>query len=376
MRESIFSGKVPITCPSDEIPWQMKCEMVRSDDGVEIRLIDTRDMFTFYLNAISPSDFYVMKREQDIIVDYDRFVNVLVKMLHGLQNGRLSGIFSRETNRFVFVEKDEFRNIVRLELQFSKPDESHYKQYLGDILGRMESDNIRLIKENEMLREKCKGYERDAKERRRYLEEELAKAQKKAEKLFKENAGFIESMKSSNEDLSKLNNRIYELEKENSKLQYDLEKLKLQEVKNASLVEKTQEIDEENRKLKNEINTANEIIRKCMDEVAQMKSSSAENDERTKDIRSENKKLKTELDALRNKVKDLDDKHKRMSDDSKAKDSRLKDLEIENGKLVKKLENAQSVYSHFYSKNIENPGPGIYSDNESLFSIVPESPPH
>ncbi|KAH9412216.1 hypothetical protein HK407_01g01090 [Ordospora pajunii] len=317
-----------------------------------------------------------MKREQDIIVDYDRFVNALVKMLHGLQNGRLSGIFSRETNRFVFVEKDEFRNIVRLELQFSKPDESHYKQYLGDILSRMESDNIRLIKENEMLREKCKSYERDAKDRTRYLEEELAKAQKKADKLLRENTGLIEGMKASSEDLGKLNSRIYELEKENSRLQYDLEKLKLQDVKNASLAEKTQEIDEENRKLKNEIGTANEIIRKYMDEIAQMKSTAAENEERTKDIRSDSKKLKVELDALRSKAKDLEERNKRMSDDAKAKDSRLKELEIENGKLLKKLENAQSVYSHFYNKNIENPGPGVYSDNESLFSIVPESPPH
>ncbi|ADM10975.1 uncharacterized protein Eint_011130 [Encephalitozoon intestinalis ATCC 50506] len=376
MRESIFTGKIPISCPNEEIPWQMKCDIVRSDDEIEIRLIDTRDIFTFYFSTISPGDFYVMKREQDIIVDYERFVSILVKMFHSLHSGKLRGLFSKETNKFLFVEKDDFRNIIRLELKFSKPDETHYKMYLGDMIGRMESDNVRLIKENGMLRDKCKNGEKEVRDRIRYLEEEVSASQKKIDKLYKENEMLSENNNSRKEEVDRLSNRVYDLEKENGRLQYDLDKLKLQDVKNSGLVERAQEIEDENKTLKEELNTANGIIRKYNDDMAQMKSTINGNEEASKDLRLNNKKYKAEIEDLKKKMKGMEEKMKKMKEELKAKESRLKDLETENIGLVKKLENAQSVYSHFYNKNIENPTSLNYSDNESIFSIAPESSPH
>lgn len=376
MRESIFAGKIPITCPNEEIPWQMKCDVVRSDDGIEIRLIDTRDVFTFYLSTITPSEFYVMKREQDIIVDYERFVSVVVKMFHELHSGRLRGLFSKETNKFLFVEKDEFRNIVRLELSFSKPDETHYKMYLGDMIGRMEAEGVRLAKENGMLRDKCKNGEKELRDRIRYLEEEVRSGQKKMDKLYKENELLSEKSDSRAAEIDRLNSKVYELEKENGRLQYELEKLKLQDVKNSSLIERAQEMEKETRTLKGELNTANEIIRKYSEEMAQMKGLVSGNEEASRDLRSDNKKYKSEVEELRKKLKGVEEKMKRMREDLRAKEARLKDLETENMGLVKNLENAQNVYNHFYTKNVENPASINYSDNESIFSIAPESSPH
>ncbi|AFM97733.1 hypothetical protein EHEL_011100 [Encephalitozoon hellem ATCC 50504] len=376
MRESIFTGKIPISCQNEEIPWQMKCDIVRSDDEVEIRLIDTRDIFTFYFSTISPGDFYVMKREQDIIVDYEKFVSILVKMFHSLHSGKLRGLFSKETSKFLFVEKDEFRNIVRLELKFSKPDETHYKMYLGDMIGRMESENVRLVKENGMLRDKCRSGEKELRDRIRYLEEEAMAAQKKMNKLYKENELLNEKGDAQREEVERLNSKTYDLEKENGRLQYELDKLKLQDVKNSGLVERAQKIEDENKTLKEELNTANEIIRKYSEEIAQMKSTISGSEDATKDLRQSNKKYKSEIEDLKKRMKGMEDKMKKMKEELKSKETRLKDLETENMGLVKNLENAQNVYSHFYSKNIENPTSINYSDNESVFSIAPESSPH
>ncbi|CAD24993.1 hypothetical protein [Encephalitozoon cuniculi GB-M1] len=376
MRESIFTGKIPISCPSEDIPWQMKCDIVRSDDKIEIRLIDTRDIFTFYFSTMSPSDFYVMKREQDIIVDYERFISVLVKMFHSLQGGKLRGLFSKETNKFLFVEKDEFRNIVRLELKFSKPDETHYKMYLGDMISRMESENVKLIKENGMLRDKCRSGEKELRDRIRYLEEETMVAQKKIDKLYKENEVLNEKGDTWRAEVDKLSSKAYDLEKENGRLQYELDKLRLQDVKNSGLIERAQKIEDESKTLREEVNTANEIIRKYSEEIAQMKSAMDGNEEASKDLRVSNKKYKSEIEDLKKKVKGMEEKTKRMKEDLRAKEARIKELEAENIGLVKKLENAQNVYSHFYSKNIENATSMNYSDNESIFSIAPESSPH
>lgn len=376
MRESIFTGKVPITCPDEDIPWQMKCDVVRTDDRVEIRLIDMRDIFTFYLSVISHSDFYLMKKEQDIIVDYDRFISVLVKMFHGLQNGRLTGIFSKDTNKFLFVEDDEFRNIVRLELQFSKPNESHYKMYLGDIIGRMESENVRLVKENGMLREKCKSGERELKDRIRYLEEEIGTSLRKIDKLHKENETLTIKNNNRGSEIDGMNAKIHELEKENTRLHYELDKLKLQDVKNSGVVERAKELENENETLRAEVSTANEIIRKYNEEMAQMKGSLNSNEETVRELRSENKRYKSEIEETRKRLRVAEDKAKKTKENGKANETRVKELEAENKELLRKLENAQNVYNHFYSKNMENPVSVHYSENESALSITPESPPH
>jgi spindle assembly abnormal protein 6 len=376
MRETIFTGKIPITCPNEDIPWQMKCDMVHTDDKIEIRLIDTRDIFTFYLCTISSGDFYVMKREQDIIVDYDRFVAVLVKLFHGLTTGKLTAMFSQETNRFLFVEKDEFRNIVRLELKFFKPDESHYKMYLGDIIGRMESDNIKLIKENGMLRDKVRGGEKDLRDKIRYLEEELGSSQRKSKALYEENERLASREGSVATELNNLTVRTHELEKENARLSYECDKLKLQEVKNAGLSEKSEALERENKMLRDELTTANEIIRKYTEEAEKAKASAADNEEAVRELRSEGKRHKSEQEESRSRIKTLEERNKKLKEEAKSKDARIKELETENLGLVKKLENAQNVYSHFYNKSVKSPPIGNYSDNESAFSIHPESPPH
>jgi spindle assembly abnormal protein 6 len=376
MRETIFTGKIPITCPNEDIPWQMKCDMVRTDDKIEIRLIDTRDIFTFYLCTMSSSDFYVMKREQDIIVDYERFTAVLIKLFHGLTTGKLTAMFSQETSKFLFVEKDEFRNIVRLELKFFKPDESHYKMYLGDIIGRMESDNIKLIKENGMLRDKVRSGEKDLRDKVRYLEEELGASQRKTKMLYEDNERLTGRDSSMAAELNALTLKIHELEKENARLSYECDKLRLQEVKNSGMAERSEALEKEAVALKEELATANEIIRKYTEDTEKAKASATSNEEAMKELKSESKKHRSEQEESRSRIKALEEKNKRLREEGKTRDSRIKELEAEVLNLTKKLENAQNVYSHFYNKNVRSPPLENHSENESAFSVHPESPPH
>ncbi|KAF9763671.1 Spindle assembly abnormal protein 6 like protein [Nosema granulosis] len=372
MKEILFTGKIPITCSNEDIPWQMKCDITKTDELVDIRLIDTRDIFTFYVCSLTPSDFYVLKREQDLIVDYDKFIPILVKLFHGVSTNRLCALFSKETWKFMFVEKSEFRNIVRLELSFLKPDESHYKRYLSDIISRMESDNIRLIKENGMLKEQCLNGDKQMKDRMGYLEEELSSHKTKIERLYKESDRLTNENYNKGMEIKDLKNKVLSLEKENTNLSYDVEKAKLEIVKNKNFEEKNKEIEKEVQELRKEIDTANEIIRKMREENLNLKTSLEKHEDSGKGVKNENKKLKSELDDLKKKYRGLEEKSRKNKEDLKQKEAQIKQLENENQGLSRRLENAQSVYNHFYSKNIDR---NTFSEDSSGYSIHPESPP-
>lgn len=372
MKEILFTGKIPITCSNEDIPWQMKCDITKTDELLEIRLIDTGDIFSFYVCSISPSDFYVLKREQDLIVDYEKFIPILVKLFHGVSTNRLYALFSKETSKFMFVEKSEFRNIVRLEIKFLKPDESHYKRYLSDIISRMESDNIKLIKENGMLKEQCISGDKQMKDRIGFLEEEQASLKSKIERMYKESDRLTNESYTKGMEIKELKSRILDLEKENTSLVYDVEKARLEVVKSKNLEEKNREIEKEVGDLRREIETANEIIRRLREDNGSLKASLEKYEDSGKNTKSENKRLKNELEEVKKKMKSLEEKFKRNKEDLKGKESQIKLLESENQGLSRRLENAQSVYNHFYSKNVER---NTFSEDSSGFSIHPESPP-
>lgn len=374
MRESIFSGRIPLTSPNEEIPWQMKCDIVRHEDRIEIRLIDIRDLFSFYICSISSGDYYILKREQDIRVDFETFVRKIVEMFHVLSRNRLQAVFSKDGNRFLFIERNDFKNIVRLELKFVKPEEVHYKRYLSDIIYRMESDNIKLIKENSFLKEQCKTGDRELRDKIRYMEMDLKENEKKISGLYRELGNLEEKYLSKSVENDKLIKKNVEYEKELSKLSYELEKIKLRETKNEATSRTVNELSAECKRLSDRLHELEDENKQLEDEIRRTRDSSESRARENREVRSSNSKIKKELEELRERFRGMEEKTKSAKQSLKSAETRIKELEEENRSLRKKLENAQSVYHHFYNKNTENNKQE--SDNSTLFSSIhPDSPP-
>ncbi|KAF7683850.1 Spindle assembly abnormal protein 6 like protein [Astathelohania contejeani] len=376
MRESVFTGRIPIHCQNNDIPTLLKCDVTKEDDKVEIRLIDTKDLFTFFVCAISSGDFYMIKREQDIRVDFERFTRKLIEMFHNLSRNKLTASF--DNNKFKFIEKNEFRNIIRLELKFFKPDESHYRRYLSDVISRMEGDNIKLIKDNSLIKEQCRCIEKDLQDRIRFLESENNETQRKIEKLYRERDDLMKRVREKEEDNERCQNKIVKLEKEKNKLEYEIEKMKIHEVKIETLNSRIEDLLKRNEELETDINTANDIIKKLRVENKNMKKELEDVLIKQENFENKTNLLKRENDESTRKIKTLEEKNKKLKSDLKEKSSRLETLENENRLLAKKLDDAQSVYNHFYSKKVESVSNNSQSsDSNSIFSsIQPESPPH
>lgn len=141
----------------------------------------------------------------------------------------MKAIFSKDYIRFIFVEQNEFRNIVRLELKFKVPDENEYKKYLAETMSRMEVMTIKLKKENVQLKENLRNLEGEKKDRiddfmkrNKMLDDTVSRQEKKILNFEKENADLTDERKN-------LKNRIIELEKESSTFIYEIEKYKIEE---------------------------------------------------------------------------------------------------------------------------------------------------
>lgn len=375
MRESIFSGRIPITSTNEDIPWQMKCDITRRDDKLEIRLIDIKDLFSFFVCSISSGDFYLIKREQDIRVDFETFIRKTVEMFHQLTRHKLIAVFSRENYKFTFLEKNDFKNIVRLELKFTKPDELHYKRYLSDLIFRMENDNIKLIKENNFLREQCKNGDLEMTEKIKFLEMDLRESERRNSNLVKELGALEEKYLKKCNDLDFLERENSEMKDDFKKITIEFDRFKESEQKSVLHNRKVSELTIENKKLEDKLSDLEEVNKILEEENEKLKGNFDEKRGESKELKSTNIKLKKELEELKERFKEIDDKYRVLKGSSKNIESKLKDLENENKILKKKLENSQNLYHHFYNKNKQqNPTP---DSDESLINdtVRPESPP-
>jgi len=310
----------------------------------------------------------MIKRDQDILVDYDRFIHILINLFHSLSTGSLTAVFN--DNVLKFIENGEFRNICKLELKFTKPEEVQYRRYLGDLLARLENDNVKLIKENSQLRDKCVNGDRELREKIRYLESECTELRRKLEMLASENANIDSRNRDREEEISRMTSKIFGLENENVQLQYEIEKYRKDNALSYKEQLQTQERDCE--ELKKEVGTANEIIKKLREENVELKRQQRQQ----QDIREQSEQsvieMSSKYQSVNKKYKALEEKYKNLKDEFKEVQNKKCELDGLNKGLMKRLENAQNVYNHFYSKKIEDNNLDNYSDT---FSLKPESPP-
>ncbi|KAI4292980.1 spindle assembly abnormal protein 6 [Pancytospora philotis] len=361
----MFNGKVTLSTASSVIT--VKVDVIRHDASLEVRLIDTSNIFTLYICTITQSDFYVLKRDQDILVDYERFVSILASLFHCLSVSKLSATFNDGVLRF--IENGEFRNICKLELRFAKPDDTQYRRYLADLLARMEGDNVKLIKENAVLRDRCANGDRELKDRLRATEAEMAECRRRYELQNKDLAGLEARCREKEDELARLSARLFEMEGENSQLKYDLEKY--QRDNSQSFREQLKAREDELEASLKEVKVANEIIKEIRRENSELKGQKLESLSSLQKETEKNEELGEKFGAVSKKYKALEDKYKALKEDSRAKASKLQEIEKSNKVLSKELENAKNVYNHFYSKKVDEA-----NDNYSeTFTLRPESPP-
>lgn len=365
MHESMFSSKITLTTPQGLNT--VKVDITKTESSVEIRLIDTANIFSLFVCSISSSDFYILKRDQDILVDYDRFVQILVNLFHGTSTNKYTATFG--DGALKFIENSEFRNICKLELKFCKPEESQFRRYLGDLISRMESDNIKLIKENSVLRDRCMNGDRDLKDKLRFLESENIELRRRYELLGKDHSALEARAGSKDEEISRISNKVYALESENTQIRYELEKYQRENA--LSYKDQLRAKENEAEELAKEISIANELIKKLRQENSELKAFKADNAAGIQKEADRNRELGEKVGELGKRLTTVESKYKRAKEESKEKTQRIEELLEANKALAKKLENAQNVYSHFFSKKVED-----HSDNFSdTFSLRPESPP-
>lgn len=373
MREIIFNSRIPVSYQNDDSPSSLKAEILRAGDRIEIRLINTRNLFSFHVASISSGDFYMLKREQDIRVDFETFIKKLVEMFHYISKGDLVGVF--QDQKFSFVERNEFRNIVRFELKFVKPEEVEYKRYLADVVGRLEADNVRLVRDNMQMKERIRCGDRESQGRIKALESDYCEAQEKIEKLYREIDRLEREKSQKDEEMSKIRSDNKRVEAEASDLRRELEKRKVNDVKNEGLVLRLEETERLNENLEKEISIANGIIKKLKSENRNLKDKLESNEVEITETKKYKSKAKKEIDELKRTNRAVEEKCSKLKENVLKLENNLKNAEEEKHALMKKLENAQNVYSHFYTKNNDEESVQQSEINSGISSIQPESPP-
>lgn len=377
MRDSLFHDRIPVQCYSQSVSSMLTCDMSHSYDELVIRLIDTNDIFKFYQCKISGASYASLKKEQELRVSFEEFTKKLVELFHQVKRNVFKALFSRDSLRFIFIEQNEFRNIVRLELKFNVPDDSDYKRYLAEMISNLEFNNTKLYKENIQIKESLKTIEnemstrvKDLSHRNSELSDRCNNIQTALDKTTIDNESLIEQQQ-------KDSKKLIDIEKENSNLKYEIDRIKIEQFKKDSEIKRIKEIEIQKEELEGEIKTANEIIRKMREETRRLQKEREEKDEILEETEQDRQKNLKSADQLKKQIKEKDEKIKKMKEALKQKDDKIRSTEMEMKSLSKKMEDAKFVYSHFYKKKDADQidQASSISERDSGFNIEPESPP-
>ncbi|ORD94260.1 hypothetical protein ECANGB1_964 [Enterospora canceri] len=363
--ESIYSDTITVYTPKGVSA--MRVEITRHPAQVEVRLVEKSNLFTVYLCTITHGDFYLYKKEQDILVGYDRFLPVLVRLFYGVARGggALRAVVAEEGEKgFVlrFVEQGDFRNVEKLTLKFNKPEEHQYRAYLGSLLRKMEEDNIRLIKEKKQVQEQREHEERGRREKEAYLDEENSEMKKRLEVVGGELAALERKYEEEQEEFGRARAQRGEQERENAQLRFELEQFKKGNYK-----ERAQELEEENEKKMEKIRELEEEASGLKDENRRLNKTNREIAEKME------KEFGTKVDVadIKNKVVHMETKMRGLRNELKEKKERIVVLVTEKKALAKQLDSAQNVYNHFYGKKVDEDE----KKDMGNISFEPENPP-
>lgn len=375
MKESLFNNRIPVQCASNSISSILTCDISFFSDELIIRLIDTNDIFKFYQCRISGASYITIKNEQELRVSFEIFIKKVVELFYQIKKNTIKALFSKESLRFIFIEQNEFKNIIRLELKFNVPDDNDYKRYLAEMISNLEMNNTKLYKENIQIKETIKNIEKETKERvfelsekNQYLSEKNYKYEKLIETLQNQNKSIIE-------EREKESKRLIEIEKENSNLKYEIEKIKINGIKMEQEIKRNKEIENDKIELEKENKISNEIIKKMKEENKKINKLIEEKDEEINEIKEEKDKNNKFYENYKKQLKEREEKIRKLKESLKAKEDRIRTLEVEKKQINKKMEDAKFVYNHFYGKKEAEQVSDFTDRQDSTFNFEPESPP-
>lgn len=372
MTDTLFNAKI-VTHSNSDLPSTYKCHITFKNNILDIRLISTSNIFTFHICTISIGDFSITKREQGIKVDFNQFIKTTINYFHNLNNTMTAYLEKINENiKFSFVENNAFRNITRLELMFYKPDENEFRRYLSESIARYEYDNVRVIKENSVLREGMKAKEESFRVRIASLEGEYNEIKNEYDGLYNKFCTLETRNGELKETNERLESKVLGLEKKIGEIEIENERLRIECMKKEKNDEYVEELRDKIESLESTVKNLERLNKKLKDENKEINSKNKEIYEIENEYKDEIKRLKREKDEKSKKMKGLE----KMIEEYKYKlNDQLENyrrLENEMNEMKNKLENAQSVYNHFYRKNTDK---DISEDSGYEMSIKPESPP-
>lgn len=376
MQDTLFTARIPVT--STDLPTTLKIHIALKSNTLELKLISTTNLFTFYLCTISPGDFSVTKREQGIKVDFQTFTKTLVNYFQSIIENDMAAICDTIDDskiRFTFVENNAFKNLTRLELIFYKPGEHEFKKYLAEMITKFENDNVKLARDLKMAKETLASAERRAKEKLAAVESDCAEMKHGYDRIYMEKAVAEDEVDRLKKEAVRLEKKVIECEKKIGDYEFESEKMRIAEIKSGKEREMIGKLKERLEGLEADLEARERSNKKLREDIKNLKIKEQDLEDIKAARKDEGEKNRKERDETKKKVKRLESLITDLKGELAKISGENEKIRHENRELAKKLENSQSVYNYFYKKKTEKGGSNE-SDESSLFSTLqPETPP-
>lgn len=351
------------------------CEVVKREEGIEIRMYDQIDIFNILLFSIEEREYQQMKEAQGIRVDYFVFQRKIVEMLQRV--GKEELLLSVGQRKAVIFERSDFRNIVYIELPLSPMPDTQIRLHVSEIIREMQMSNAKSERECTILRDEARRKEQAYTKRISMLEEQL-------ERIEKEHR---ESSTREKDIQHRYSTEITEKEM----IQADLERYKVlyekaidEAKKNSERIGRAAESEgllrEKERRcaiLEEDLRKANEIIKRNFEEIKERKRAEISLSNQVEEERAKKEEVETKVAQLEVDLIEKCEEIKMQEEMEKERKEAIESLKAMNRSLSKKLESAYRVYSRIYGRTekVAEEEESTRTDETGTTSslIVPES---
>ena len=113
-------------------------------NGILVELISDSDLFLYFSLRLSESDFYALKMEQRLLVDFAQFPNMVKQLVGGRAMSAVLAVDGLGEGVLSLVEANQFRELVHLSLRLRSGNDESIKTYLATRLNQYKSASASL----------------------------------------------------------------------------------------------------------------------------------------------------------------------------------------------------------------------------------------
>ncbi|KAI5178213.1 hypothetical protein NEFER01_1391, partial [Nematocida sp. LUAm1] len=241
------------------------CEVLRKDSFLEVRFTEQLDLFNLLICKIDEKEYYQMKEIQGIRVDYYLFQRKLIELLERVYKEELTITFLK--NKALIVERNDFKNIVQVELLVSPIADAQLKGYASEILKNLQLENMRYKRDSSLLKEETERKESMLHRTISQLEEEASEYRRRYEETLPREKTLAKQL----EEVKEKETLLLESEKRYKHLYEQLSEEKRENAGKVDRASRTEnELREKERHIKSQeedLRKANEIIKKNFEEI-------------------------------------------------------------------------------------------------------------